>query len=59
MYVGRYVCMYVCVYIYVYIYVYALPGSTFNVFSMAVAVFYDRFLVLDFELLFSNVLCGL
>ena len=52
-----YVCM--CIYIYVYIYVYALPGSTFNVFSMAVAVFYDRFLVLDFELLFSNVLCGL
>jgi hypothetical protein len=51
------VCIYICMYI--YICVYALPRSTFNVFSMVVAVFCDRFLVLDFELLFSNVLCGL
>ena len=58
-----YVCMYIYIYmyvcIYIYICVYALPRSTFNVFSMVVAVFCDRFLVLDFELLFSNVLCGL
>ena len=61
-YLSTYVCMYVCMYVYIYIlmyvyiyilYVYALPGSTFNVFSMAVAVFYDRFwfLILNYYFL--------
>ena len=58
-YIYIYMCVCVCMYVCMYVYIYALWRSTFNVFSMVVAVLYDLFLVLDFELLFSNVLCGL